>query len=295
MLAEIFQKPKPILGQVSLFALPGSHGWEGQWNALTARAEQEATALATGGVDGIIIENKHDGPFTEERMDPAGAIAMALLVRRLKQFTGLPVGISVLRNDPETALAVAINTEAAFIRISVLAGARMTHDGIMNSHLQNLLHYKNRLKTTLPPILADVSLSHLVPHQGVLHQGGTSTLSSTEQAIVHLTRVVQTFPDNLPLLGVVLSDQDIPPDALSVLRQTMDCALWVENHSLPEHVDEYFQQGDGLILAGGIRKRAMLQPNQPPSIDMTLVEEVINRLRGVKSLAEMDPNIFLQR
>src|SRR6476659_584365 len=99
MLAEIFKKPKPIIGKIQLLALPGAPGWDGQWDVLTARAEQEATALATGGVDGLIIENFHDTPYTTGRMDTAGSIAMAMLTRRIKQFTSLPIGISVLQND----------------------------------------------------------------------------------------------------------------------------------------------------------------------------------------------------
>src|SRR5262249_11393477 len=113
MLAEIFKKPKTdsrsvtneicaplILGKVQLLGLPGAPGWTGDWEALAMRAEQEATALATAGVSGLIIENTHDVPHPQHRMDVAGAIAMALLLNRVKQFTGLPIGISVLFNDP---------------------------------------------------------------------------------------------------------------------------------------------------------------------------------------------------
>ena len=39
---------------------------------------------------------------------------------------GLPLGVNVLRNDAEAALAIAAVTEAAVIRVNVHTGARVT-------------------------------------------------------------------------------------------------------------------------------------------------------------------------
>ena len=54
---QIFGKKNPIIGVVHLLPLPTSARWGGDLEAVMERAEQEATALAAGGVDGIIIEN----------------------------------------------------------------------------------------------------------------------------------------------------------------------------------------------------------------------------------------------
>mgnify|MGYP005685173691 CR=1 FL=1 len=56
MVTEIFEKPKPIIGTIELLPLPGSPGWNGHLEQVISRAEQEATALASGGVDGIVRE-----------------------------------------------------------------------------------------------------------------------------------------------------------------------------------------------------------------------------------------------
>lgn len=50
-------RKKPVIGVVHLLPLPTSARWGGNLKAVMERAEQEATALAAGGVDGIIIEN----------------------------------------------------------------------------------------------------------------------------------------------------------------------------------------------------------------------------------------------
>jgi membrane complex biogenesis BtpA family protein len=286
MLSEIFKKPKPIIGKLQLLALPGAPGWEGQWDVLITRAEQEATALATGGVDGLIIENFHDTPYTTERMDPAGAIAMAMLTRRIKQFTSLPIGISVLQNDPETALAVALNTQADFIRISVLTGALVTESGVINNRYNQLLHYKSLLQTKLPPILANLSLNHLGPKQH--HQ---------QNSLIHLRETARSLQhQHSQNLAIVIPDSDLEPTDLQSLREAVpNTPLLIESQTPNKPVDPYYAQADGLILDAGTRKNSSLQPSMPPTIDMARVEEVINRLRNVVPVSEMDPDIFLRR
>lgn len=307
MLAEIFQKPKPILGPVHLSALPGSSIWDGNRDRLIARAEQEAAALATGGVDGIIVENRHDGPLSpllnypdyQDRMDPAAAIAMALLVRRLRQLTGLPVGISLAQNDPETALAIAMNADAAFIRLAVPVGARLTESGVSNSRFQALLNYRNHLKIDLPLILADVSLSHAVPQAGRSSQASLTPASfgagkDNAARLAHLAQVARALPTVGNIIPI-LSDTDLSPADVPAFREAVGLPALIECREHPDALEDYFTQGDGLLLSGFIRKNRALEPGASPTIDMTRVEEIVNRLRGVKSVLEMDPDIFLQR
>lgn len=288
MLTEIFKKPKPILGKVRLLALPGSPDWDGQWEALIARAEQEGTALAAGGVDGLIVENYHDSPHTTERMDVAGAIAMALLARRVKRFTGLPVGLSVLANDPETALAIALNAEADFIRLSVLAGALTTEYGVMNSRFNALLHYKNRLKVDLPPMLVDISRFHLKPTFYAPEESPLQRLAGMAEALGREYRQYK-------LMAFVISDEELVPEEWTALRERADMPVLLENRRHPERVDAYFRQADGLILEAGIRRSNGANPGLSPGVDMSRVEEMVNRLRNVVPVSEMDPDIFLQR
>lgn len=285
MLAEIFKKPKPILGKVELLALPGAPGWEGHWEELVVRAEQEATALATGGVDGLLIENTHDTPHTTGRMDTAGAIAMALLTRRIRQFTNLPVGISVLQNDPETALAITINTEADFIRVPLLSGSMMTESGVINNRFNELLQYKNRLKAQLPLLLVDVSTRHL----------GTEAAQPGQQRLEHLMAIARSVPRQAEKIALVLSDEDIQPSEAQAFRDTVGHPVLVESRHPTRDANDYFNAVDGLLLAGNLRKNTSAQPNLPPTIDMNRVEEIVNVLRQVVPVTEMDPDIFLKR
>lgn len=69
MLETIFKSKKPVIGVIHLLPLPGSPRWMGDLEEVLLRAEQEALALASGGIDSIIIENFFDAPFAKDRVD----------------------------------------------------------------------------------------------------------------------------------------------------------------------------------------------------------------------------------
>ncbi|NEP41702.1 MAG: BtpA/SgcQ family protein, partial [Okeania sp. SIO2H7] len=130
-LQQTFKTNNPIIGVVHLLPLPTSARWGGDLQAVISRAEREATALAAGGVDGIIIENFFDAPFVKDRVDPAAVSAMTLLVQRIKRLVAIPIGINVLRNDGLSAMAIASCTETQFIRVNVLTGVMATDQGLI--------------------------------------------------------------------------------------------------------------------------------------------------------------------
>jgi uncharacterized protein len=61
-LYQLFKTRTPIIGVVHLLPLPTSPRWGGSLKGVIDRAEQEALALASGGVDGIMVENFFDVP-----------------------------------------------------------------------------------------------------------------------------------------------------------------------------------------------------------------------------------------
>ncbi|PSB55929.1 phosphorybosylanthranilate isomerase, partial [Chroococcidiopsis cubana CCALA 043] len=161
-LNQTFKTDRPIIGVVHLLPLPTSARWGGSLAAVIDRAEQEATALASGGVDGIIVENFFDAPFVKERVDPAVVSAMTLIVQRLKQLVTLPIGLNVLRNDAHSGLAIASCVQAQFIRVNVLTGVMATDQGIIEGQAHSLLRYRRELGSDVK-IFADVLVKHARP------------------------------------------------------------------------------------------------------------------------------------
>ena len=127
----IFEKEKPVIGMLHLPALPGSPLNELSLEAIRRHVLKDAEALATGGVDGLILENFGDVPFYPRRV-PAHTVAfMTAIALEVRRAFDMPLGINVLRNDAEAAMAVAFAAGAQFIRVNIHSGARVTDQGLI--------------------------------------------------------------------------------------------------------------------------------------------------------------------
>ncbi|MEM0950530.1 MAG: BtpA/SgcQ family protein [Cyanobacteria bacterium P01_H01_bin.74] len=291
MVAKIFGKPKPIIGKVALMPLPGSAFWSSDWELLTARAEQDATTLASAGVDGLMLENTTSPGVNNTRLDHAAAIAIAQLTTSIIQLTRLPVGVSVLHNDPETALAIAVNTGACFIRLSVLAGAKLTPSGIANSRFSELLAYQQQLQAKMPYLLVDINCN-----QRAAFTNSNDTAFRNPAVIQQsIQSAVDCLPDPLVNnIGFVLNDYDLSSTEFAVIKAASEIPLLVENTCKPQsETGLYYAESDGILLEANIRKKQRFSPSSVPSIDMLEAETFVNKLNNVQPLSEMDADVFL--
>ena len=63
-LDDLFRVPKPVLGMVHCWPMPGAPGYAGGGlDPIVDAARRDAEALIAGGVDGLIVENMWDVPF----------------------------------------------------------------------------------------------------------------------------------------------------------------------------------------------------------------------------------------
>jgi hypothetical protein len=131
-------------------------------NAVLAAALADARALVEGGMDALLLENYRDAPFTAGRVDAATVAAMAVAAAEIRRaLPGTPLGVSVLKNDGRSALAIACATDAAFIRVSVHAGAVLADQGIVQSDAYHVLRDRRLLGANVA-IFADVQGKHAV-------------------------------------------------------------------------------------------------------------------------------------
>jgi membrane complex biogenesis BtpA family protein len=153
-----------LVGVIHLPALPGSPRSAVDARACAESAAKDAAVLAAAGYDAIIVENFGDAPFYAGRVPPitiASMTACALAVRAAAPKPRL--GINVLRNDGESALAIAVATGAAFVRINVLTGARVTDQGVIEGDAANIARQRRALGADAVEIWADVDVKHSAP------------------------------------------------------------------------------------------------------------------------------------
>jgi membrane complex biogenesis BtpA family protein len=153
-----------VIGMLHLAALPGAPRFGGDLGAVRDAVLRDAEALAAGGVNGLMLENFGDVPFYPGRV-PAHVVArmtaLAYEVRRL--VPDVPLGVNVLRNDGQSALAVAHAAGAEFIRVNVLCGARVADQGILQGIAHDLLRDRKALGAEHVRIFADVDVKHSAP------------------------------------------------------------------------------------------------------------------------------------
>jgi hypothetical protein len=272
-LQQIFKTPNPIIGVVHLLPLPTSPRWGGSLKAVIDRAEQEATALASGGVNGIIVENFFDAPFTKNQVDPAVVSAMTLVVERLMNLVTLPVGINVLRNDAQSAIAIASCVHAQFIRVNVLTGVMATDQGLIEGQAYELLRYRRELGSDVQ-ILADVLVKHGRP------------LGSP-----NLTTAVQETIERGLADGVILSGWATgSPPSLEDLELASAAAngtpVFIGSGANWENIPTLMQAADGVIVSSSLKRRGRIE--QP--IDPIRVSQFVEAVRrGASPTASPQP------
>jgi len=158
--ASIFR----IVGVIHLPPLPGSVRGPSahQLAAILDAVRRDAEAWATGGANALIVENFGDVPFRKESVGPETVAAMTLAVSLACAESGLPVGVNVLRNDVEAAVAIAALAGGQFVRANVYAGAAVTDQGLIEGRADAVQALIHRLDASIS-VWADVDVKHAAP------------------------------------------------------------------------------------------------------------------------------------
>ena len=157
-----------FIGVVHVPAMPGDPGYRGGgWGGVEAQAMADATALAEGGVDAIIVENFGSAPFPKgdatQRVPPHQLMTLGWIARVCRERFALPVGINCLRNDAIGAIGVAAAAGLEMVRVNVHMGAYVTDQGIIEGEAYETLRYRESLGARDITILADVLVKHASP------------------------------------------------------------------------------------------------------------------------------------
>jgi len=261
-LQQIFHTTQPIIGVVHLLPLPTSARWGGSLSTIIDRAEQEAVALVSGGVDGIIVENFFDAPFPKSRVDPAVVSAMTTVVSRLRELVSRPIGINVLRNDSLSAMAIASCTGSAFIRVNVLSGVMATDQGTIEGCAYELLRYRRELGSDVK-ILADVLVKHAHP------------LSSSDLTTAVRETIDRGLADAIILSGAVTGS----PPSLEDLKLARAAAgtipMLIGSGANAKNINSLMQFADGAIVSSSLKRQGKVEN----SIDPIRVSQFVETIR----------------
>ncbi len=149
-----------VIGVVHLLPLPGSPRFDGSFDGVVDRALVDCKVYRDGGVEGVIVENFGDVPFSAGSVHPVTVASMTRAAVELKkEFSGIHFGINVLRNDAESALSVAYVAGAEFIRVNVHVGAVVADQGVIQGKAYETLRLRKSLNSGVQ-IIADIDVKH---------------------------------------------------------------------------------------------------------------------------------------
>jgi membrane complex biogenesis BtpA family protein len=242
---DTFGSGSVCVGMVHLAPLPGSPGYAGALSQVIDRAVREAQLIEKAGLGAVIVENYGDLPFLKQQVGPETVASMAIVAREIKQAARIPVGINVLRNDYEAALAVAAVTRCEFVRINILTGVFVTPEGILEGSPGRALRLRRRLAPDTM-IFADVMVKHAYPIGAV--SLGENALDVVERGGADCLIVTG------PRTGSAPSEED-----LRVVRSRLDesgvkVPLLVGSGVTPSNAVDFLKFSDGFIVGSYIRE-----------------------------------------
>ncbi|TWH42704.1 photosystem I biogenesis protein BtpA [Dulcicalothrix desertica] len=258
-LYQLFKTQTPIIGVVHLLPLPTSPRWGGSLKAVIDRAEREAAALASGGVDGIIVENFFDAPFTKNQVDPAVVSAITVVVQRIQNLVTQPIGLNVLRNDAKSAMAIASCVHAQFIRVNVLTGVMATDQGLIEGEAHQLLRYRRELGSDVK-IIADVLVKHARP------------LSSPNLTVAVKDTIERGLADAVILSGWATGSPPSLEDLELASAAADGTPVFIGSGASVDNIATLMQAADGVIVSSSLKRQGRIEQTIDPNRVATFVE-----------------------
>jgi membrane complex biogenesis BtpA family protein len=240
----LFGRRKAVIGVIHSLPLPGSPGYDGQpMTEIVDFAVAEAERYRAGGVDGLIVENHGDIPFSKpEHLGPETAAGMAVMTDAVRRASGLTVGVNVLANGAIQALAVAKAAGAAFIRVNQWANAYVANEGFVEGPAAAATRYRAWLQAREVKIFADVHVKH-----------GAHAITA-DRSIPELARDVEFFDADVAIATGQRTGDSATMEELSTIAGGTALPVAVGSGVTPENVGDILTVADAVIVASYLKR-----------------------------------------
>ncbi len=266
-LAELFDVPKPVIGMVHLWPLPGAPGYAGYgMQRILDHALRDAEALIRGGVDGLIVENMWDLPYyVGNDVKPEAMTAQAVAAAEVVKNFPVPVGINVIHNGGLVCLAIAVAARARFIRVCILTGSRLWDTGELDHGCAaDLVRKRKELCADDIHIFADVDKKHSVAFPGL-------------SLATHIEWCEFYGADALIVTGKMTG----AAPGVEKVREAKALAtrpILVGSGSNQENIGAFLQYADGVIVGSSLKVDGVMEN----PVDERRVREFVDAVRTVR-------------
>ena len=160
VIESIFGVKRALIGVVHLQALPGTPASKFDLATITSMAVDEAVVYKDAGFHAIMIENTHDRPYLNSAVGPEIVAAMAVIGREVRRVSPLPLGVQVLAGANASSIAVALASDASFVRAEGFVFAHVADEGLIEASAGPLLRYRRSIGANQVRVFADIKKKH---------------------------------------------------------------------------------------------------------------------------------------
>ena len=236
---------KPVIGMIHFLPLPGSAAYDGRGiGPVLERALADGRLLAEEGVDAILIQNTGDLPATGDG-GPETVAHMSMLGTLLRQAIQTPLGVNILANGAESALAVAHAIGADFVRIKVYVGAVIGIGGVIQGAAQRAQDFLRRIGPARIEIAADVydRTSRPVVELPIEEAAVQASFHGRAQALVVTGASVDDSLERLQRVKAAVSDKPV----------------YAGGGTTAANVDQFLAVCDGVIVGNAVKSGPAFQ------------------------------------
>ncbi|XP_036246561.1 uncharacterized protein F13E9.13, mitochondrial-like [Molothrus aeneus] len=230
-----------VVGMVHVGALPGTPRSSLPLTQIIDQACQEAEVYKDAGVDGLMLENMHDVPYTVSP-GPEVTAAMAVLGAAVRHSCPrVPLGVQVLCAANQQAIAIALAAGLDFIRAEGFVFSHVADEGIINACAGDLLRYRKHIGADNIQIFADIKKKHSA-HALTADVGVAQTASAAQLFLA----------DGVVLTGTA-TGHPTDPQQLQEVKHAVKIPVLVGSGVTLENVRNYLD-ADALIIGSYFKK-----------------------------------------
>lgn len=234
------ERDKPLIAMAHVPALPGTPLYDAAEGigGLVRHVRRDLAMLVDAGFDAVLFCNENDRPYTLEA-DLVAAAVMARVVTECVPDT-IPFGVDYLW-DANCALAVAVATEAAFMR-EVATGVWESDMGLWSPDAASLLRRRRHCDADDLAVLMNVTPEF------------ASTAGRRSPAEVARTVATSSLPDAILVSGP-MAGAEPSASTLAEVRAAVPAEIPVllNTGARADNIAGFLEVADGCIVGSGLK------------------------------------------
>jgi membrane complex biogenesis BtpA family protein len=244
---ELFGVTKAVIGVIHSLPLPGSPEYQdGSVQEIFDFAVTEAEKYHRGGVDGLIVENHGDIPFSKpEDIGPETIAAMTIMADQVRRTVPLPVGINFLANAAIPALSVAHASQNSFIRVNQWANAYVANEGIIEGPAATATRFRSWIGARNVKIFADVHVKH-----------GAHAIVA-DRSIPELARDAEFFDADVVIATGQRTGDSATTEEVQQIAAGTQLPVIIGSGVNHDNVEELFTVASGAIVASSLKEEGV--------------------------------------